>query len=68
MNKRNRLVSILAGLMAAVMLLGLLVGILPVHAFAKSSKEIKEQINALKGDRSEIWAQLEQPQGEQDAA
>ena len=53
MNKRNRLVSILAGLMAAVMLLGLLVGILPVHASAKSSKEIKEQINALKGDRSE---------------
>ena len=67
MNKRNRLVSILAGLMAAVMLLGLLVGILPVHASAKSSKEIKEQINALKGDQSAIWAQLDALKGEQDA-
>ena len=67
MNKRNRLVSILAGLMAAVMLLGLLVGILPVHASAKSSKEIKEQINALKGDQSAIWAQLDELKGEQDA-
>ena len=67
MNKRNRLVSILAGLMAAVMLLGLLVGILPVHASAKSSKEIKEEINALKGDQSAIWAQLDELKGEQDA-
>ena len=67
MNKRNRLVSILAGLMAAVMLLGLLVGILPVHASAKSSKEIKEEIKSLKGDQSAIWAQLDELKGEQDA-
>ena len=67
MNKQRRLVSILAGLMAAIMLLSLLVGILPVSASAKSSKEIKEQINALKGDRKAIWAELEALQGEQDA-
>ena len=67
MKNRNRLVSILAGLMAAVMLLTLLVGILPVSASAKSSKEIKEEINALKGDQSAIWAELDALQGEQDA-
>ena len=67
MKKHNRLVSILAGLMAAVMLLTLLVGILPVSASAKSSKEIKEEINALKGDQSAIWAELDALRGEQDA-
>ena len=67
MKNRNRLVSILAGLMAVIMLLTLLVGILPVSASAKSSKEIKEEINALKGDQSAIWAELDALQGEQDA-
>ena len=67
MKKHNRLVSILAGLMAAIMLLTLLAGILPVSDSAKSSKEIKEEINALKGDRTAIWAELEALQGEQDA-
>jgi murein DD-endopeptidase MepM/ murein hydrolase activator NlpD len=67
MNKQRRLVSILAGIMAAIMLLSLLAGILPVSASAKSSKEIKEEINALKGDRNAIWAELEALQSEQDA-
>ena len=67
MNKRKVLVSILAGLMAAVMLLTLLIGILPVSASAKSSKEIKEELNDLKGDRKEIWAELDKLKGEQDA-
>ena len=67
MNKQRRLVSILAGVMAAVMLLTLLLGILPVSASAKSSKDIKEEINALKGDRTAIWAELESLQSEQDA-
>ena len=44
MNKRKVLVSILAGLMAAVMLLTLLIGILPVSASAKSSEASKSTI------------------------
>ena len=68
MRNRKRLVSILAGILAASMLLALLVSVLPVSASAKSSKEIKEEINALKGDRSEIWSQLESLQSQQDAA
>jgi murein DD-endopeptidase MepM/ murein hydrolase activator NlpD len=67
MKNKKRLVSLLAGIMAAVMLLTLLAGILPVSADAKSSKEIKEELKALKGDRSAIWAQLEELRGEQDA-
>ena len=67
MKNRKRLVSILAGIMAAILVLSLLVSILPVAAFAKSSKEIKDEINALKGDRSAIWAQLEALEGEQNA-
>ena len=67
MKNRKRLVSILAGILAASMLLALLVGILPVAASAKSSSEIKEELSALKGDRSEIWAQLEELQSQQDA-
>ena len=58
MNTQRRLVSVLAGIMAAIMLLTLLVGILPVSASAKSSQEIKEEINALKNDRSEILAEM----------
>ena len=67
MKNRKRLVSILAGFMAAVLLLTLLVGILPVSASAKSSKDIKEEIKALKGDQSAIWAELDALKGEQDA-
>ena len=67
MRNRKRLVSILAGLLAASMLLALLVGVLPVSASAKSSSQIKEEISDLKGDRSEIWAQLEELQSQQDA-
>ena len=67
MKNRKRLVSILAGIMAAILVLSLLVSILPVAVFAKSSKEIKDEINALKGDRSAIWAQLEALEGEQNA-
>ena len=48
MRNRKRLVSILAGIMAAVMLLTLLLGLIPTPARAASSGEIKKQITALK--------------------
>ena len=69
MKNRKRLVSILAGIMALVMLLSLLVTILPVSAAAadeKSSSEIKEELNALKGDRSELREQLKELASKQD--
>ena len=54
MKNRKRLVSFLAGLMAAVMLLTLLMSILPTRTSAASSSEIRKQINQLKKEKEEI--------------
>ena len=43
MNNRKKMVQILAGIMAAVMLLTLILGLLPTKASALSSKEIKSR-------------------------
>ena len=45
MNKRKRLISIIAGVLAAIMLLGILASLLPVSA--ASSDEIQDQIEEL---------------------
>ena len=58
MKKRKRLVSILAGIMAAIMLLTLIIGLIPTPANAYSSSEIRKQINELKKQKSEIEAQI----------
>ena len=59
MKNRKRLVSILAGIMAAVLLLSLILGLLPTMASAASSSEIRKQINALKQQKEELQAQIE---------
>ena len=59
MKNRKRMVSILAGIMAAVMLLTLILSLLPTRANAASSSEIKKQITALQEDRAEIKEKLE---------
>ena len=58
MKDRKKLVSILAGVMAAVMLLTLILSILPLRAAAASSSEIRKQINALQEDRKDIKNQI----------
>ena len=62
MRNRKRLVSILAGLMAAIMLLTLIVGLIPRPASAASSSEIRKQINALKEQKKEIQNQIKDVQ------
>ncbi len=63
MKNRKRLVSILAGVMAAIMLLTLLISILPTRASAAaSSSEIRKQINSLQGDRKDIKNQISELQ------
>ena len=57
MKKRNLLVSMLAGLMAAVMLLGLIAGIVP-HANAESSASIKNRIDKLEKEKDVIDEQI----------
>ena len=54
MKNRKRMVSILAGIMAFVMLLTLILGLLPTRAVAASSSEIRKQINKLKEEKEEI--------------
>ena len=54
MKNRKRLVSILAGVMAAIMLLTLVLSLIPVPADAASSSEIRKQINQLKKEKDEI--------------
>lgn len=58
MKNRKRLVSILAGIMAAVMLLTLILGLLPTRVSAASSAEIKKQIAALNEQKAEIREQM----------
>ena len=62
--KRKLIVSILAGILAVVMILSLILSILPVSASAKSSSEIQEQIDALQEQQEQIQAQMEQLQGQ----
>ncbi|MBE6980092.1 MAG: hypothetical protein E7431_06925 [Ruminococcaceae bacterium] len=64
MNNRKKLVQILAGIMAAVMLLTLILGLIPTKASALSSKEIKKQINALKEQDKELEKQIEDVQAQ----
>ena len=59
MKNRKRLVSILAGIMAMMMLLTLILSLIPVPANAyESSSEIRAQINALKKEKEAIQAQI----------
>ena len=58
MNKRKRLVSVLAGIMAAVLLLTLLLGLIPT-ARAATSGEIRNQINDLKTQQNQIRQEME---------
>ena len=56
-------VSVLAGLLAAVMVLSLVLSILPVRAAAaKSSSEIQEQINALEEQHAVYEAEMQELQ------
>ena len=59
MKNRKKFVSILAGIMAAIMLLSLLLTLIPVPASAASSREIKKQIDQLKKDKKALEGQIE---------
>ena len=67
MNKRKRMVQILAGIMAAIMLLSLILGLIPAKVSARSSSEIRKQLNALKEEKKEISAQIKEVQGQYNA-
>ncbi len=61
MKNRKRLVSVLAGVMALLMLVTLILSLIPVPANAyESSSEIRAQINALKKEKEAIQAQIQE--------
>ena len=67
MNKRKKWVSVLAGVMAAIMLLSLILSLIPTKAHALSSSEIRKQLNALKDEKKEIAAQIKEVRGQVNA-
>jgi len=64
MKNRKRLISIVAGILAAIMLLSLIASILPVTGVAASSSEIRKQINELKEQKNEIAEQIKDVQAQ----
>ena len=64
MNNRKFWISLLAGIMAAVMILSLILGLLP-HAHAATSSEIKDQINNMEKEQEEMQAQIDALKGQQ---
>ena len=58
MNNKRFWISLVAGIMAAVMILSLIVGILP-RASAATSSELKDQIDNMKDDQKEIQEQID---------
>jgi murein DD-endopeptidase MepM/ murein hydrolase activator NlpD len=67
MKNRKLWVSIMAGFLAVVMLLSLIVSILPTQVSAASSSEIKSQLDELKEEKAEIQAQIKEIQGQYQA-
>ena len=64
MKNRKKMVSILAGMMAFIMLLSLVLSLLPTKAHAASSSEIRKQINQLKEEKAEIKDKIEEVQAQ----
>ena len=60
MKRRNRLLSIAAGILAAVMVLSLALAVLPSVSAAKSSSELKSELSSLKDDAAAIKKQQEE--------
>ena len=67
MNNRKKLVQILAGVMAAIMVLTWVLGLIPTKASAASSSEIRKQLNKLKEEKKEITAQIDEVRSLYDA-
>ena len=64
MKKRKLWVSILAGLLALIMILSLVVGVLPDLVNAKSSSQLKTELNTLKEDKKKIDNEIKALEGQ----
>ena len=67
MKDPKKIIRILAGFMALVMILGLILSILPTTALAaKSSSEIRDEIDELEDQQMDIWIRMDELEAEQD--
>ena len=64
MDKRKLFVSILAGILAVVMILSLIAGVLPSLVNAKSISELQSQVDKLKEEQKEINSQINELEGQ----
>lgn len=64
MKKRKQWVSIIAGVLAAIMLLSLFLSLIPTNVSAASSSEIKKQIAELKSQKNELESQMKEVQSQ----
>lgn len=64
MRKRKLWVSIFAGVLAAIMILSLVVGVLPSLVNGASSGELKKQLDDLKSDKEAIDQQIADLEGQ----
>ncbi len=62
MNKRSKLAAILAGVMAAVLILSFVLSVIPVSA--ASSSEIRDQINEMEKENEELEGKIKDLQGQ----
>ena len=67
MKNRKKMVKLLAGIMAAIMLITLIFSLIPTRAFAASSSEIRKQINSLKDQKAELQKDIKDLQAQYDA-
>ena len=64
MKNKKLFTSILAAVMAAVLLLGLIAGVLPYLVNAKSSGELKQQLDALNSEKDKIDDEIAKLEGQ----
>lgn len=67
MKNRKLFISIMAGILAALMIFGLIAGVLPTYVSAednRSSSEIQQEINEWKDKKEEIDAQIKEIEGQ----
>ena len=64
MKNRKRLVSIIAALLAAIMVIGIIAMIVPTPVSAESSASIKQRLNALEDEKDELDAKIDELEGQ----
>jgi murein DD-endopeptidase MepM/ murein hydrolase activator NlpD len=65
MKNKRLFISILAGIMAGILLLGLILSALPTKASAASSSEIKDQIEQMEKEQEGMQAEIDALKGQQ---